>query len=368
MEGALFDTPVGSVLETLSRNRKSGRLVVDGGRSLSKVTAHYNEGQIIRIDVDRRDPRLLLGYMLSQTGAISRDELKLGLKAHKKDLRRLGDVLVASGNIDAADVQAMVDLQAREALYPLFEWKEGRFKFDPLQTPAEGNITPIKGDDVLLEGYKRLDEWPLIRARVNNYRVVFRAVQSVSRNERSQSDDLTSSEARVLGLVDASRNVNELVDRCGIGEFETCKAIASLLTRGYIKAVSVKGVVKDPRGHQHDGGFKLAGRIAWNVMLAGLVVAGIWLQPGDFKKWRDEATVLANTDDLRLKRHVLHRVRASAALYRASQGRYPKSLTILSNSEFGRAMKPLEDALKHLEYVSIGTDFSLRWKDEVPNG
>jgi hypothetical protein len=368
MEGSLFDTPAGGVLQTLGTNLKTGRLTIDGARGLSKVTIHYRVGQIIRIDAERRDLRLLLGYMLVQTGAITRDELGVALKTHKKGLRRLGDVLVESGHIDPAGIQAMVDTQARETLYQIFEWKEGHFHFDPLKEPAEQTITPLLSDDVLLEGYRRLDEWPLIRARVNNYRVVFRAVQSVSHSQRSQADGLPINESRILGLIDASRNVNELVDSSGIGEFETCKAVASLLTRGYIKAVSVKGAVNDPRGHQSDGGLQIAARIAWNVMLGALVLAGVWLMPGGLETWRDEVTTLEHSHQIRHRRYVVNRVRASIQLYRAATGKYPTTLKQLAKSSFGGALAFPHGDLLNLEYVSIGSDYSLHWMKGRRNG
>jgi hypothetical protein len=58
-------------------------------------------------------------------------------------------------------------------------------------------------------------------------------------------------EARVYGNIDGELTVQDLIDRAGLGDFETCRILYDLLTRGIIKAVRAEAARKmepAPRG------------------------------------------------------------------------------------------------------------------------
>ena len=176
------------------------------------------------MDVSHRDKRALLGQRLVRTGVIDAGQLKAALKAHKRSVERLGDVLVRQGLASRSTIQGVVDLQAREVLYDLFEWPEGEYRFEPSGEPGLEVITPLSAEAMLMDGFRLLDEWPLVRAHVNNYAVVYRQNRPIESDSKSS---LSDNALKVAHEVDGKRNVHDLIDVCGIGEFECCKGLLS---------------------------------------------------------------------------------------------------------------------------------------------
>ena len=368
LQGTLSEFGVAEILQLLGNQRKTGRLSLSPEKSGNRVTIHFIGGQIVRVDVERRAQRMLIGEMLFRSGQLSRNELDSALKIHKKTLRRLGDVLVDEGLLGNDAVQKAVDLQANEVLYQLFEWREGKYHFEPADGVGEAVITPLSPESVLLEGFKLLDEWPLIRARVNNYRVVFRAVHGPADLGASTGvKNLSTKEVQILGLVDASRNVNEIIDISGLGEFETCKALAALMTRGHIKAVTIKGAVSDPRGHNQRRFLDTVGSSFWNIAILCVAVFSLWLNVQSPPS-SDNYSSLLDTFVHDGTRHRLERVRAALEISKTMSGKYPSSLAELA--DLGLLSTGLVDRLRDdgVEYTSVGTRYVLRRGDSSKNG
>jgi hypothetical protein len=65
------------------------------------------------------------------------------------------------------DLKRALKLQTLEAVYRLFRWKEGRYTFDqlPVSYPKE-YLEPISTEHILMEGVRRLDEWPYIERKI----------------------------------------------------------------------------------------------------------------------------------------------------------------------------------------------------------
>jgi hypothetical protein len=99
---------------------------------------------------------------------------------------------------------------------------------------AEGKIGPLGAENVLMEGIRRVDEWPMILARIPSTTMVFKVGSRVGKlNPRK----VEPNEVKMLDLVDGKGTVQDLVDRSGLGEFEAMRGLASLIEAGAIAPV-----------------------------------------------------------------------------------------------------------------------------------
>ncbi|MCB9527749.1 MAG: DUF4388 domain-containing protein [Myxococcales bacterium] len=397
LQGSLADFGIAEILQLIGSQQKTGILHVTGGESGEEVMISFSSGRIIRTDVNNRHKRDLLGQMLIAAGEIDKEQLGAALKSQKKSLKRLGDVLVEDGTVRREAINQLADLQARETLYRLFEWKSGQYRFEskpPNFTRPSG--TAISSESLLMEGFRMLDEWPLIRARINNYSVVYRQTdkartigdesQALERilddafveasmgggggdglddgfdfdESLSGSGGLGDTERAVLALVDGQRDVHQIVDRSRLGEFETSKALLTLLNEEYIEPTKVKKALDAPSRRPGVAWRQLAVRLVVNATLLGLIVVGVLFMPRSrIQLHRNTERVAGEALD-RLRANRLVAIGNALEVYRVENGAYPDTLAALTEA---RLIEPAALDLPGeapISYISIGTDYDLR--------
>ncbi len=393
LQGSLADFGIAEILQLIGSQQKTGILHVTGGSSAEEVMIAFSSGRIIRTDVNGRHKRDLLGQMLVAAGDVSREQLAVALKSQKKSLKRIGDILVEMQVIGRETVNELADLQTRETLYRLFEWKSGQYRFEskpPNFTRPSGR--PISSESLLMEGFRMLDEWPLIRARINNYSVVFRPLDKARElddqgkalervlddafsefgggggiDEFSFDDSLSGGsgglgdeERKILGLVDGQRDVYQIIDLSRLGEFETCKALLTLLNEEYIEPTKVKRALESPVRHRSVNARRFALRIIVNGTLLLAIVFGVLFMPRSRIELHRNAQQVANEAQTRLRANRLVAIATALEVFRVENGRYPAKLAVLVEKGLitpETLQLPGEVAIR---YLSIGTDYDLR--------
>jgi hypothetical protein len=79
---------------------------------------------------------------------------------------------------------------------------------------------------LLLEGFRRVDEWRLIEREVGDFDVIF--LRDEDRVEGFGRGRLTREEISILDLCDGRRTVREIIDRSQLGAFDTTKMLYRL--------------------------------------------------------------------------------------------------------------------------------------------
>lgn len=393
LQGSLADFGIAEILQLIGSQQKTGILHVTGGQSAEEVMISFSSGRIIRTDVNGRHKRDLLGQMLVAAGDISRDQLNAALKSQKKSLKRIGDILVEMHVIGRETVNELADLQARETLYRLFEWKSGQYRFEskpPNFTRPSGR--PISSESLLMEGFRMLDEWPLIRTRINNYSVVFRQLDKAKElddqgkalervlddafsefdggggiDEFSFDDSLAGGsgglgeeERKVLALVDGQRDVYQLIDVSRLGEFETCKALLTLLNDGYIEPTKVKRALDAPARHRSVDTRRMALKVVVNAALLLVLVVGVLFMPRSRVELHRNAQQVATEAQSRLRANRLVAIATALEVHRVEHGHYPGSLDVLVEKGLVVPETLQLPGSRPIRYLSIGTDYDLR--------
>ena len=396
LEGTLADFGIGEILQLIGSQQKTGILFVEGTGETEEVQVFFRGGKVIRCDVARRDKRDLIGNMMAAAMVISRDQLSSALDTQKKTLKRVGDILVEEGTVTPELLQDFTELQTRETLARLFQWKKGKYRFDGKPPGfARPNINPIACENLLMEGVRMMDEWPLIQARINNPDTVFRTIKTLSDSESEAEaldrilDDafsefvdrtsppveqsqgkgkqatgtvgnLSRHDRRVFAYVDGKRTVAQLIDMSRLGEFEACKSMLSLLNEGYIAPVKATAPrTGDTLRRRVDWG-SVALRVALNLaVIAGLGVV-VWSMPQSRAEIRENATEFAREAMGRLRANRLLTTTAALEIYRLREGQFPESLDVLVTK--GLLMQEIiaPPGQPPLEYFGIATDFDLR--------
>src|SRR6266540_3104422 len=237
LKGTLEDFGIAEILQLISQQAKSGILHLRA--SDDEIHLQMADGCIVSAEYTGRKRRDRLGSMLVRAGLFERADLERALESQRRTLRRLGDLLIEMGLVSRAELREMSALQITETVYRLFAWKSGTYAFEPGAVEWDREtVTPLRAESVLMEGFRRVDEWPMVRRNITSPAMTFLRAERVPGTEGSPGDALGANERRVLALAEPGRTVEAIVDVARLGEFETYKALLTLVNLGHIEPLA----------------------------------------------------------------------------------------------------------------------------------
>ena len=204
LEGTFKDFHIADIVQLIGLQRKTGTLTLEGEDDTVVVT--FQDGAVVwaqstQLAWDDRLARLLVPRKLLTASQLQ--ELTAGQQESKK---KLGVLLAERGLVPRKEWDAMLAREVEETAYRPFGWKNGRYRFVPqpsVETP-DGRIGPIPAEGLLMEGIRRLDEWPMIHERVPSAAMVLKVG---GRGGRSAPKQIEPNEVKMLDLVDGKRTV-----------------------------------------------------------------------------------------------------------------------------------------------------------------
>ncbi|HEX9052380.1 MAG TPA: DUF4388 domain-containing protein [Anaeromyxobacter sp.] len=355
LKGTLKDFGIAEILQLIGQQAKSGILHLESRDDVIHIA--IAEGSVVRAESAGRKTTERLGTMLVRAELLSKEGLEHALDLQKKSLRRLGDILVEQRLVSKEDLREMTALQTTETIYRLFHWKSGTYEFEPGDVEWDREtVTPLRAESVLMEGFRQVDEWPLVRKKISSTAMTFERLKPLeperagSRRAEKEADELDAafdglgegrksgefsklgrSERRVYDLAAPGRPVERIVDLSRLGEFETCKALLALVNLGYLAALppaksraaaAVGAYAIDWQARLRRGAARVAATAAIAAALAGIAY------------WADRrglatsggASVGDNAAQRFLARYQLERLRGALEVYRVERGEYPQRL------------------------------------------
>ncbi|MDQ3265474.1 MAG: DUF4388 domain-containing protein [Myxococcota bacterium] len=363
LKGTLKDFGIADILQLIGQQQKTGILFLRAKEQ--EVQVGFKDGSIVKAESTTRKKKDLIGNMLVRAEVITEAQLNGALDAQRRTLKRLGDVLVTSKMITPERFREMIQLQATETLYRLFSWKSGTYEFEQGTVEVEGDtITPLRAESVLMEGFRIVDEWPVIKKTISRYDMTFERQKDLP-PPRAQKDafdsalddvfgdaplegpikekkkdenkgefrSISDNERVVFNLVRPGLDVRKLADLSCLGEFETCKALCNLVNLEYLRAVYPEG-----RAASLDGATPLLERVAGAVgrlvvsmvvlLALGFVISRVDFESVSFSSAPSSGYADPATQHF-ISRAQVSRIQAALEVYRLEKGETPDKLEAL---------------------------------------
>jgi Domain of unknown function (DUF4388) len=362
LKGTLKDFGIADIFQLIGQQTKTGVLHLKSRDE--EVHIAFSNGAIVRADSASRRQRDLLGAMLLNGGFIGQGQLDESLEVQRRTLQRLGDILIEKRFVRAAQLKEMYQLQLTETVYRLFGWKTGTYEFEQGAVEFDAEmITPIRSESVLMEGFRRVDEWPSIRRVISSPNVTFEQLKRPLDPEPGAIDDsgasdddldaafgepshrphrqgdgpaLSSAERRVYSLAQPGVTAEQIGDRSRLGEFESHKALLNLINSGYLK---VQAGVQTVTGEHARVVLQVKDRaVRWTTfVLVTLLVVGVigllaYLLDAQRIGGGDRAQLADATAQHLLGSVQRQRLAEALAVYRLEKGSYPNDLDELARS------------------------------------
>src|SRR5438046_1512707 len=229
IKGSLKEASLPDMVQLLALGQKTGCLAIADRSNFGYI--YCEKGRICYASIVNRRDRL--GYILVKHGKITQGQLETAVQRQTKEHgKKLGEILVGMAVISQADLERYMRVQIEESVYYLFTWTQGTFNFEADVRPERQDfLVSINPESLLLEGARRVDEWSLIEKKIPSFDLIF--VVDKDRLAISEAQ-LTDTQQRILSLLDASRDGNQVIEDSGLGEFEIGKALYGLITAGFV--------------------------------------------------------------------------------------------------------------------------------------
>ena len=271
LAGTLKDFSLADIFQLIGLQKKTGVLTLKIIKEEARIL--FMNGLVVGAETNSQKLENRLGHVLVKSNRISQHELEDALASQKNTLQRLGQVLVQKSYIKQEDLRDSLQTQTTQVIYRLFRWLDGEYHFkqERFVDYDQENFAPITSESILMEGIRMLDEWPLIEKVIANFDVMVerthegKAVRLNVDNSLSMdvtgedsfnsllegvmSDGTGDEEPRsgpnlshsmeiVLRLIEGPSEVQDLIDRSGLNEFDTCRALYDLIGMGLVQRVS----------------------------------------------------------------------------------------------------------------------------------
>jgi DNA-binding response OmpR family regulator len=260
LSGDIGIIPIGAALQLLQIEQQTGVLLVSDGKT--EVTLAMREGLIDLVQARGAGSEFRLGRYFVEHGLVTPDDIDRLLRdntptprppapdakvtprdgtfaaSHERARgqeevssarRLLGDILVDSGRVTRDQLREALARQSSELVYEVLRWPRGRFEFrrETLPALAESARLSLPVASVVMEGFRRVDEWRLVEASLGNFEAVLQkdavAVDAVG------VDRLAKPEQRMLEMIDGERTVREIVRQSHMSSFDACKILFQLI-------------------------------------------------------------------------------------------------------------------------------------------
>jgi len=233
IEGPLRELGIHDVFQLLDLSRKTGTLAVTSELRDNEGTVHFQNGKVVAAAIKSNPHRI--GDLLMRSGRVTAAQVAAASAAQKErtDGRRLGELLLDMGAITQRELERQVRLQIEAVIFELLSWREGFFRFE--EGPMEGDpMVQISTEALLMEGARRIDEWSRISDRVPSLHAIPR-LTSLKNDEHAPMLDLLPSEWEVLTMIDGELDLREIASKLARTEFDTAKVVYGLVSTGVVE-------------------------------------------------------------------------------------------------------------------------------------
>jgi CheY-like chemotaxis protein len=226
MSGDLAVVALAEILQVLGMQRQTGVLHVTNNRT--SITISMRQGQIDFVQSRGAADEYRLGRYFLEKGVITREQLDQLLGELRGTQKLLGEELVNRSLVTREELVDLLTKQSSELIYDMLRWPYGRFTFtkEPFRPEADMAKLSLGVSALVLEGFRRVDEWRLMEGTINFDQVL---VVDQFALEGLSPGQVTRSEKLVLDAVNGARTVSEVVKESTVGSFDAVKIVYQFL-------------------------------------------------------------------------------------------------------------------------------------------
>jgi hypothetical protein len=238
LQGSLSDFPVADVFQLVAQQRKTGVLEVE--RENRKLEVSFLAGQVLRARPAESRPDGAIGAFALRTGLLSEPDLIEARRAQEETLESLPTTMASLGFVEKDMLDTIQRLMSDEAIFELFLWDDGNFKFRPCGLEQADCDAPVGAEMVLMDALRMRDEWAQIQRTLPDLSVIIAqgVDMEVFREHRAALQKSVSMDPedleRIYTLCNSRSTARRIIDLSRLGTFEGARGLVAMLREGML--------------------------------------------------------------------------------------------------------------------------------------
>jgi Domain of unknown function (DUF4388)/Type II secretion system (T2SS), protein G len=391
LEGTIKEFGLADIFQLIGLQKKTGILFLKG--SDETVNIHFEDGMVVKVDESKKRPRCLVGRIFINRGKITEPQLKEALEIQKSTGQKVGGVLISQGLINKDELRDALSFQINEAVYKVFRWKGGDYKFDQERVDFDRDtITPLSTEHILMDGIRMLDEWPMIENKLPAMHVVLKKRTDAASDYETEGSDIftgldeekefgvSRDAAHILKLADGKKSLLEILEFSMLGEFDTLKTVVNLIEKGILAESDARPeIISQPEAVPQFKPKKAARDVTflkwlpYPIILCSILV--ITLQLTGTRRIMDPHETSLTNLKAPFATMTVRKVRNAISGYYFDLGAYPESLQSLVQLDYisvsdekdpwGSEISIIKDEDGNYKVVSAGEDRKFGTEDDI---
>jgi hypothetical protein len=269
MEGSIQEFSVPEILQFLSLHEADGVLKLKMGRE--EVHFGFKRGKIT--DALHKGEQLFhsISEYIERTGLIPSETFNKFKEKAKEAGISLLEIIEKSEVLSKKDFEKIIAFKIQETTCEVLTWKDGKYSFEAGKKLYEHSsfAVEIEPNNLVMEGMRRIDEWPLIIKALPDENIALRKLEKPEIDVELKEDEKTVLEK----IKEDDITLQELVGISGIGKFRTYNSVYKLTEMGLLE----KGKAKVKRRKYKEKGFLKKQKLAVSGNLTQILLYGFIL-------------------------------------------------------------------------------------------
>jgi CheY-like chemotaxis protein len=223
----LASISLSQTFELLAEQRHSGALRVTHAETNARIEIYFRGGRVDFAAAVGVAEEYLIGRFVVETGEVAPEVLARVLEERARANGTpplFGADLLGRGLVRKETLALALARQTSELAYETLRWQTGFFQFratEALPPAAREAALQLSVDRLLLEGYRRVDEWRVIERESADPDEIF--VRNDGKIGELPRGTLTREELAVLDEVDSRQSVRDIVRKLRMGSFDVSR-------------------------------------------------------------------------------------------------------------------------------------------------
>ncbi len=229
LKGKIEEFPVPEVFQFVALHEGDGVLTFKNKNE--EISFGFLNGKVSGALYGKQDMFKPLEEFIVNSGKMTSEELKRYKSMTKSENRPIYEVLLEENIITMDEIKSIIKFKIQEILDEVLTWKEGTYSFQPnQQIYKEGKIeVAIEPNALLMEGARRIDEWPRIKEVLNDP-----DIKLFSTDKKKIDVEIGKEEEVILNIHSDGMRVKDYIEKSGLGKFRTYNALFNLIELGLL--------------------------------------------------------------------------------------------------------------------------------------
>lgn len=229
LKGKIEEFPVPEVFQFVALHEGDGVLTFKNKNE--EISLGFLNGKVSGALYGKQDMFKPLEEYIVNSGKITSEELKRFKAMTKEENRQIDEILLEENIITIDEIKSIIRFKIQEIVDEVLTWKEGSYSFQPgQQIYKERKIDiAIEPNALLMEGTRRIDEWPRIKEVLNDLEI------KIFATEKKRTDvEIGYEEEVILNIHTDGMTIKDYIEKSGLGKFRTYNALFNLIELGLL--------------------------------------------------------------------------------------------------------------------------------------